>query len=261
MRLSWHGTAALMISSGGVTIAVDPFVGMPLGVSDSERLSGDRARIFRGADAVLVTHGHFDHIYDIPALYRAAETPIYGTRAPLETLRQKGVSESSLRLLTPPQSVMIGKVKVTAYQSRHCVFDTGVILKTIARPLTLRHPARLLALLRLNRAYPENGETLMYEIEADGRRLQLMGSMGMADGERYPTGADLLILPFQGTGDPARTVAPIIARLKPQRILLDHYDDAFPPMSARIRTEAFEQKMTSAGIATQAMREGMIYDV
>ena len=261
MILRWHGTAALTIESGGLTLAVDPFVGMPLGVSDSERLSGERARIFREADAVLVTHGHFDHIYDIPALYGGSGTPIYATETPMDTLRENGVSEDSLRLLTPPQSVMIGDIKVTAYRSRHCVFDAAVIFKTATRPLTLRHPARLLELLRLNKAYPENGETVMYEIESDGCRLQIMGSMGMADGADYPDGADMLVLPFQGTGDPAKTVAPIVERLRPKRILLDHYDDAFPPMSARIRTEAFEHKMTAAGVPTEAMRTDRKYSI
>ena len=259
MKLKWHGTAALTIERGGMTVAVDPFVGMPIGVSDSERLSSQRADIFRSADAVLVTHGHFDHIYDIPALYGETDTPIYATETPLRTLSEKGVSAGRLRLITPPQTFTIGDMRISAYQSRHCVFDLAVIMKTATRPLTLRRPLTLARLLRLNKAYPEGGETLMYEIEADGKCLQLMGSMGMADGVDYPTGADMLILPFQGTGDPARTVAPIVERLKPKRILLDHYDDAFPPMSARIRTEAFEHKMTASGIPTEAMKTDKEY--
>ena len=260
MKIRWHGTAALTIESSGTTIAVDPFVGMPLGLSDDERLWSLRAEIFRSADAVLVTHGHFDHIYDIPALYGGTDTPIYATLTPLTTLGQKGVGGGQLRLIEPESSISIGDMRITAYQSRHCVFDLAVIMKTALRRSTVCHPQRLFELLRLNKAYPEGGETLMYEIEADGARIQLMGSMGMAEGMSYPTGADALILPFQGTGDPAATVAPIIEALKPERILLDHYDDAFPPMSAQIKTEAFEIKMTSSGIPCEAMDITKIYE-
>ena len=261
MRLRWHGTAALTIESGGVTIAVDPFVGMPPGMSDAERLKTERADIFRAVDAVLVTHGHFDHIYDIAALYAGTDTPIYATKTPIGTLRAQGLSDTQLGLITPAREFAVGDFHITAYQSRHCTFDLAVILKTVFRRATLRRPKRLIELLRLNKAYPEGGETLMYEIEAEGRRVQLMGSMGMAEGVDYPVGADLLILPFQGTGNPARTVAPIVARLRPKRILLDHYDDAFPPMSAQIKTEDFEKKMTSAGIPTEAMKTDTAYYV
>lgn len=261
MRLRWHGTAALTLRCKGVTVAVDPFIGMPIGMSDEDRRATERADIFRAADAVLMTHGHFDHLYDVPALYAGTDTPIYATRTPLDTLRSKGADESRLRLLTPPQSFDIGDMHITAYPGKHCVFDLGVILKTVFRRLTWRHPGRLIALLRLNKAYPEGGETLFYQIEAEGRRLQLMGSMGLRDDVDYPAGADVLILPFQGTGDPAKTVAPIVERLKPKSILLDHYDDAFPPMSADIRTDKFVSKMTSQGVPCEAMDTEKVYEI
>ena len=261
MKLQWYGTAALTIESGGMTLAVDPFIGMPIGMSDTERLNTDRAKVLRQADAVLVTHGHFDHIYDIPALYGGTQTPIYATKTPVGTLTGKGISPARLHTLTPGETFMTGNFRITAYQSRHCSFDLAVILKTAFRKATIRHPKRLIELLRLNKAYPENGETLLYLIEADGKRLVLMGSMGMAEGEDYPIGADLLILPFQGTGSPAETVRPIVGRLKPKAILLDHFDDAFPPMSAAVRTDHFEREMTEKGIPCEAMHTAKVYEI
>ena len=261
MKLRWHGTAAVTFESGEYTIAIDPFIGMPIGVGDEERLKSERADLFRAVGAVLVTHGHFDHIYDIPALYKDKDIPIYATKTPIATLKSKGMDAERLNLITPVQSFSIGDFRITAYQSKHCTFDFAVILKTVFRRLTLRHPVRLIKLLRLNKAYPENGETLLYEISAEGKRIHLMGSMGMADGVQYPEGADLLILPFQGTGDPGKTVTPIVEKLKPKAILLDHYDDAFPPMSALIKTEKFEKKMASAGIPCEAIKTDKIYEI
>jgi len=261
MKIEWHGTAALTIESGGVMLAADPFIGMPFGMRDAERLKTDRAKVFRQADAVLVTHGHFDHIYDIPAIYGGTDTPIYATKTPVKTMTEKGIDPAQLRMLTPGESFTTGDFRITAYQSRHCTFDLAVILQTVFRKATVRHPISLIKLLRLNKAYPENGETLLYMIEAEGKRIQLMGSMGMAEGVSYPVGADLLILPFQGTGDPARTVRPIVDRLKPKAILLDHYDDAFPPMSALIRTDPFTREMTDKGIPCEAAQVGRIIEI
>ena len=39
----------------------------------------------------------------------------------------------------------------------------------------------------------------MYEVHAEGKRLQVMGSLGLQEDQEYPQGADLLILPFQGS--------------------------------------------------------------
>lgn len=55
-----------------------------------------------------------------------------------------------------------------------------------------------------------------------------------------PTGADVLVLLFQGRSDPSHLGESLVRRLRPKAVLLDHYDDSFPPMTARIDTTAFE---------------------
>lgn len=261
MKLTWYGTAALILEENGFRLAVDPFVAMtPIGISDEERYKSDRAAAFRSADAVLVTHGHFDHIYDIPALYRDSCAQIYATKAPHESLIERGVSADRITVIAPGDMLTIGPFDIAVYQGRHCKFDAGVAKRTLARKSTMTHLKDLLRLWKLNMDFPENGETVFYDIHVGARHLQLMGSMGMDENTDYPTGADLLILPFQGTGDPAKTVAPIISALQPKRILLDHYDDAFPPLSSQIRTENFVVRMNGRGILTQAMEIGKVYE-
>lgn len=256
MRLSWYGTAAVMIEHDGYRIVFDPFLGMPL---DEEPFRREKlAAKFRTADAVLVTHGHFDHIYDIPYLYNNSDKEIYATETPCKTLREKGMGEN-LRLIAPGDSFTLGGMNITVYQGRHCKFDLGVVKKTVFKKDTARHPKKLLELLRLNKRYDENGETLFYEIEADGKRIHLMGSMGMDTDTEYPTGADAMVLPFQGTGDPSASVMPIVGKLKPKAIYLDHYDDAFPPMSSQIETSRFVTAMHKKGIPAVAMEYGKTY--
>ncbi len=260
MKIGWYGTAALILEEEGFRLAVDPFVAMmPVGVSDELRYHSDRAAAFREADAVLVTHGHFDHIYDIPALYQDSAADIYATKTPKTTLTSHGVSPEKIKQIAPGDRLRIGPFEIAVYQGRHCKFDAGVAKRTLLRKSTIKNLNALLRLWKRHKAYPENGETAFYEIQAGGKRLQLMGSMGMDDSVAYPTHADILILPFQGTGNPSKTVAPIVSALKPKRILLDHYDDAFPPMSSQIRTEDFVVKMNGRGILTEAMEIGKLY--
>lgn len=259
MKLTWYGTAAVMLESEGFRIVFDPFLKIP--IKDSPLRRKLLADHFRTADAVLVTHGHFDHILDIPRLYQNSDKEIYVTATPCRTLMGKGFPMDHLHRIFPGSLLTLGGFTIRVSQGRHCKFDMGVVCKTVFKAETLRHPKRLLQLLKLNKRYPENGETLFYEIEAEGKRIQLMGSMGMDTDTEYPTGADVLILPFQGTGNPSETVAPIIEKLQPKSIYLDHYDDAFPPMSSHVRTVDFAAKMTQKGIPTAAMLSGKTYSI
>ena len=262
MKLTWYKTAALVLEEDGYRLAVDPFVAMtPIGVSDEERYHSDRAAALRDVDAVLVTHGHFDHIYDIPSLYQDKAVDIYATLTPCASLKAHGVSREKLNLIAPGDMLSLGPFDVKAYQGRHCQYDFGVAKQTVLKKSTAMNLNALLRLWKLNKAYPENGETLFYDIRVGGRHIQLMGSMGTDDNTFYPAGADLLILPFQGTGNPAKTVAPIVAALRPRRILLDHYDDAFPPLSSQIRPEDFIVRMNGKGILTGAMEDSKAYEI
>lgn len=260
MKLSWYGTASVMLESEGYRIVFDPFLTIPIEETLYRRKL--HAIKYRTADAVLVTHGHFDHIIDIPKLYRNTDTKVYATKTPCKTLMSRGdVERDQLRVIGPGVTFQLGGFTIRAYQGRHCRFDIGIMLKTMFKWETLMNPKRLYDLIKLNRLYAENGETLFYEIEAEGKRVQLMGSMGLDFSTVYPTGADVLILPFQGTSNPAQTVAPIIHRLQPKRIYLDHYDNTFPPMSSQVGTADFIARLHRHGIPAAPLTVGMTYKI
>ena len=260
MKLSGYGTASVMLESEGYRIVFDPFLTIPIEETLYRRKL--HAIKYRTADAVLVTHGHFDHIIDIPKLYRNTDTKVYATKTPCKTLMSRGdVERDQLRVVGPGVSFQLGGFTIRAYQGRHCRFDLGIMLKTVFKWETIMNPKRLYDLIKLNRLYAENGETLFYEIEAEGKRVQLMGSMGLDFGTVYPTGADVLILPFQGTSNPAQTVAPIIHRLQPKRIYLDHYDNTFPPMSSQVGTADFIARLHRHGIPAAPLTVGMTYEI
>ena len=232
MKLTWLGTAALLLQTDDITVAVDPFPGLPLD-EPIDRQIPDRA-LFERADCVLVTHGHFDHIQFIPALYGEGDCPVYATETPCRTLESKGFPNHRLHRIAPGDAFDLGSLHIRTWQGRHCHFDFPLVVRTLGSPRSLTHPARLARLLKLNKEYDEAGEILFYEVTDGTCRLQIMGSLGLDDATDYPTGADWLILPYQGRSDLVDYALPLVERLAPKAVLLDHYDDAFPPMSSAI---------------------------
>jgi len=61
-----------------------------------------------------------------------------------------------------------------------------------------------------------------------------MGSMNLRDDIIYPTESDILILPYNGWSDNFPPAVRVIERLKPKKVFLDHYDDAFPPLTSKL---------------------------
>jgi L-ascorbate metabolism protein UlaG (beta-lactamase superfamily) len=72
---------------------------------------------------------------------------------------------------------------------------------------------------------------VFYQIEAEGKTVAVMGSLNLRKDTEYPAGADLLVLPYNGWTDNYPPAVRVIRRLKPKHVLLDHYDESFPPFT------------------------------
>lgn len=243
LTLTWYGTASLLFQAQGTTIAFDPFAGIPIGRQAEQARLRDMKPVFSAASHVFITHGHLDHIYHIPYFYKDSSTQIYGTRLPCRTLEREGFPQERLRQIAPGWQEAIGPFGLQAWQSRHCQFDLPLILKTIFSPGPWRHFFHILRLGLINRRHPEGGEILFYQLTLGSLRVQIMGSLNLDRSTQYPTGADYLVLPFQGRSDLERYAMGIVERLRPRAILLDHCDNSFPPLSSTIQTAEFQRQV------------------
>ena len=226
MDLIWHGTAAVEAVCRQGKILFDPFVplrGSPVKVNIDE---------YDGFFHIFVTHCHLDHIVDLPAIAkRNPKVVIYCTQTPYETLMRKGVPEKNLSLLHYEDKLTVNGFTVRVFHGKHAVLPKLDRKRLIS---WIRSPARrnIPYMLKEYKACQEKDETVCYHLEADGKSVFLMGSMNLRHDVAYPTGADILVLPYNGWEDNLLPAVRVIERLKPKKVLVDHYDDTFPPVSS-----------------------------
>jgi ribonuclease J len=129
--LGEFGLNALVLEWGDHVLLLDAGVMFPSAempgvdsiVPDFQYLEQRREKV----RAVLLTHGHEDHIGALSFALQAAPAPVYGSRLTLgfarRRLRERGV-EADLRTLAPGQAVWIGPFRVHAIRVAHSVPDS-----------------------------------------------------------------------------------------------------------------------------------------
>ena len=238
MQITWKGTAYFLIETMEERIAVDPFFELRGGANAASPEDFNE-------DTILITHGHFDHLYFVPEILDETDATVFCTQTPAETLEKYTDNADSIVCIRPGMSLPLGDAVIRVYKGRHIAFRLSHLTDTI-RPLrVLKHIGNVPFLLWANRSFPENGETVVYEIDAEGKKVLLLGSLALDPEEEYPVGADLLILPYQGNNDLVSAADRILERLQPKRVMLSHFDDAFPPMSRNVPMGGLKRLMST----------------
>jgi L-ascorbate metabolism protein UlaG (beta-lactamase superfamily) len=206
----WLGQAAFKITSpGGKIIVIDPWLKLnPLTPPEYKKLE-----VFGKIDVLLLTHGHFDHIADAPALAQMYDVPL---RAPGD-LAQSAMTLGMLPARLLPRMNKGGSVqpvpgiKITAVRAEH---SSILVWRNPATDKDETHPG---------------GEPIGWIIELEnGFRIYhagdtaLFGDMKLI-GERYRP--DLALLPIGGnfTMDPVDAAYAVNEMLKPKAVIPMHY--------------------------------------
>jgi len=200
---------------------------------------------FASVDNILVTHGHLDHIVDIPDIVKhgGGKTMIHCTAKPRNTLISKGVAKERIHMIGPGDVLNFDPFEVRVLKGKHIAADKWLILRTIINPRVLLNWRSVSYMAKENKICTEAGETVVYDISVSGKRILMMGSLNLDGDTEYPKEADMLILPFQGRSDIAVYAMTFIDRLLPKKVMLIHFDNTFPPISRTVKIEPFVSLM------------------
>lgn len=234
MKIKWYGTAALSVKTESSSILIDPYIQPPGGTSKVKPSD------YSEFNNIVCTHSHFDHIASIPKLCKARPRVIYGTDSVHTALCKFGVAKDIMRLVEPGVSFYIGDIRLTAYRSQHVKYDKLTLRGIIFSFRIIRYLLNLVRIVIPAIKCTERRQTVGYLVEAEGKRIFVLGSLSYLPEVRYPEAVDLLVLPYQGTSDLLTPAKELIALIKPKAVLLDHFDDAFPPLSHEVDTSDIE---------------------
>ena len=228
VRITYLGTNGYLFQSSGHSLLLDPYfsrVGLER-VAFNLPIQSDKGRIDENitkgdVDAILVTHGHFDHLLDVPTVMERTGARLVGSRTAVELVERAGVSPAKCEAVVPGTNRVIGPWRISVLMASHDrVPMVGVPFNGPLKGSA--HPSR-----------PNDwvcGEPLSYLIAVNG--LKIFIDSGGTPSVLPPDGigpVDLAILGVALPDSRARFAA-TVNRLKPRYILPSHQDNFFIPL-------------------------------
>ncbi len=229
----WLGTAGFRITFGDKVILIDPYLTRDERARPVQDLTpADMA----DADYIFLSHGHFDHIADVPAIMEVAEADIYCSSVSGETLVRMGVPGSRIHTISGGDSLILEGFTVSVTACEHIKFDLGLIVKTM--PRLIREIRSLLPHLRGMPA----GPVLNHFFSFGDLSVLHLGSLGLKPAQVKALGVPspgILFIPLQGHSHICRLATQLAATIRPRAVIPEHHDDFFPPVSQTIDIEPF----------------------
>lgn len=121
----------IIVVDCGLAFPEDEMLGVDIVIPDISYLEKNIEKV----KAVLITHGHEDHIGAIPYFLKKINVPVYGSRLSLGLIKAKLVEhnlEKQTKLVTvePRQVIKFGKFKVEFIRVTHSIADSMAIAIT-----------------------------------------------------------------------------------------------------------------------------------
>ncbi|WP_367824997.1 MBL fold metallo-hydrolase [Streptomyces sp. LMG1-1-1.1] len=255
VELRWLGVAGWeIVIDGDRSIVFDPYLsrmpclgptgrldpGLPLR-NDPAAVERVAAHHLAGApELILVSHGHFDHVADVPQLLGRPEW----RRSRIRTVCDETVRHLLTAMGTPPARVAdVIQVKggeylqfdgytVEVFRSLHSQLADHGSFAPGRRAAPPRRPAVLGDLVE--------GDTFAYQVSVDsGPRILLMGASNFVERELSGIRPDVALVPMSSHGAVHRYVERLLrATENPPLLIPTHHDDLVAPLGTAVTAHA-----------------------
>jgi L-ascorbate metabolism protein UlaG (beta-lactamase superfamily) len=212
VRVQWLGQSAFKITTvSGKVIVIDPWLTSNPKTPEAFR----KLEALGKVDVVLVTHGHFDHVADAPALAKLNEAPLWGPAGLAQSMQTLGILpvQQANRMNKGGSITPVGPgVKITMTHAEH------------SSEFVWRNPATGKDETHVG------GEPCGFVIELEnGMRIWHMGDTGVFGdmkliGELYKP--DLVLIPIGGgqfVMNPADAAFATRELIRPKAVIPMHY--------------------------------------
>ncbi len=238
MKIQWLGTAGFKIETQATAFLIDPYLSRNI---DADPRQDFLPKDLAPASHIFISHGHFDHIMDIPAIARQTCANVFCSPTVAHTLSDMGMEDAQIEAVDHDQyDFEFNGVKAKAFYSRHVRFDAKLLITTLARI-----GRRVKEILPLFLNFP-CGQVLGWQFDIEDKRIVFFGSGGSTKKELEALAEDpmdILLVPLQGHSHICSKALEYVEILKPKLVIPHHQDNFFPPVSQTIDINPFVEQV------------------